>query len=193
VNTFLGQLPALAGVILGIAGTILATFVADRERWKRNQASRWDEKRLNAYTEYAKALKDVHKLAFRLTASRISVNGSTPTERGIGLELLEQAESAQTIAWEAVLLPGDEPTVTAARQWRNAVGRLGDFARDSTDKDESAEWMTAVRAADELRDGFYSAARRSLNMGGGSVAQAPWLLSALYGQPESATGGTTSG
>ncbi|MEV6596595.1 hypothetical protein AB0M36_06950 [Actinoplanes sp. NPDC051346] len=50
------QLPALLGVLLGTSGTILATGIADRSRWQRQQAARWDERRLQAYVEFANAV-----------------------------------------------------------------------------------------------------------------------------------------
>jgi hypothetical protein len=183
VNNFLIQLPALVGVVLGIVGTIIATFISDRSRWKRDQVSRWDVRRLDAYSEYAKAVKDIHALSFRLTAHRMSVNKNSPIDRGVGLEMLAQAELVRTKTWEAVLLLGDEPSVSAARQWWYAVARLADFAYDSSEEDESSDWLASVRAADELRDRFYAAARQSLGMQGGSVAQAAWVPSAAPWNP----------
>lgn len=168
---------------MGIVGTIIATFISDRGRWKRDQVSRWDVRRLDAYSEYAKAVKDIHALTFRLTAHRMSVNKNSPMDRGTGLELIAQAELVRTKTWEAVLLLGDELTVAAARQWWYAVARLTDFAYDPSEKDESSEWLTSVRAADELRDRFYATARQSLGVRGGSVAQAPWLPSAVPWKP----------
>jgi hypothetical protein len=177
VNDFLTQLPALAGVVLGIIGTIIATFISDHGRWRRDQISRWDEKRLDAYSEYAKAVKDIHALTFRLTAHRMSANKNSPIGRRTGLGLLEQNVLVRTKTWETVLLLGDGPTVSAAREWWYAVAQLVDFARDSSKTDESREWLATVRAADEHRDRFYTAARQSLGIQGGSVAQAPWLPS----------------
>ena len=172
------QLPTLVGVILGIVGTIIATFISDRGRWRRDQVSRWDGRRLETYSEYAKAIKDIHALTFRLTAHRMSANRNSPIGRRTGLELLEQNVLVRTKAWETVLLLGDEPTVSAARGWWYSVAKLVDFARDSSKADESLQWLAAVKVADESRDRFYAAARQSLGIRGGSVAQAPWLLSA---------------
>jgi hypothetical protein len=178
VNSFLVQLPTLVGVILGIVGTIIATFISDRGRWRRDQVSRWDVRRLETYSEYAKAIKDIHALTFRLTAHRMSANRNSPIGRRRGLELLEQNVLVRTKAWETVLLLGDETTVSAARDWWYSVAQLVDFARDSSKADESLEWLAAVKVADESRDRFYVAARQSLGIRGGSVAQAPWLRSA---------------
>lgn len=178
MDSFLGQLPALIGVVIGVLGTILATTLTDMARWKRDQSVRWDERRLDAYVEYSRAIKEIHALALGLTAARMSANLAQPISRDAGLEMLTQAEDHRTKVWETVLLLGDAATVDAARQWRGAVWRLTEFARDLTDDDESAEWLVAVRKADEARDSFYAVARKSVKVRGGSVAQAPWLQSA---------------
>jgi hypothetical protein len=181
MHNFVDQLPALIGVAVGILGTIFATTVTDRARWQRDQSVRWDERRLDAYAEYARVIKEIHTLALGLTAARMSLNWGRPIDREVGLTLLDQAEDNRTKTWEVVLLLGDSATVASAREWRNSVGKLVSFARDPSDDDKSAEWLLAVRATDEARDRFYEAARHSVNVRGGSVAQAKWLPSAQSG------------
>jgi hypothetical protein len=173
VGTFLSQLPALLGVVVGTAGTIVATTIGDRSRWRRTQSVRWDERRLTSYMDFAKAIKDVHQLTFRLVAARLPQTGAIPIDPAEGLELLTQAKLAHTKAWEAVLLLGDSATVGAGRQWREAVGRLELIARGLAGDDVS--WASAVRAVDEARDKFYLAARAGLAVGSGAVAQAERL------------------
>src|SRR6267154_150727 len=65
--TILNQLPALVGVALGILGTLLVTSVSDRARWKRDQSVRWDQRRLEAYTEYARAIKEMYTTALHMS------------------------------------------------------------------------------------------------------------------------------
>jgi hypothetical protein len=171
-----GQLLTLAGVAIGILGTILATTVTDKARWKREQAVRWDTRRLDAYAEYARTIKEIHALTLRLIASRTSDITADPIDRDAGLETLTQTEFQRTKVWESVLLLGDTVTVAAARDWRNAVWQLELLARTPTDDGISVKALPAVRAANGARDRFYVAARESLNVGGGSVEQASWLL-----------------
>jgi hypothetical protein len=173
VATFLSQLPALLGVVVGTAGTIVATTIGDRARWRRNQSVRWDERRLTAYMEFAKALKDVHQLTFRLAAPRLPQVRAIPIDPEEGLELLTRAKVSHTKAWEAVLLLGDSATVSAARRWRGAVAELELIARGLAGDDVS--WASTVGAANEARDEFYLAARAGLAVGSGGVAQAEWL------------------
>jgi hypothetical protein len=173
VDGLIGQLPTLIGVVVGTLGTILATQLSDRARWRRTQSVRWDNQRVDAYAEYARALKEVHLLATRLTAPSRPSSQAHPIDPDAGLELLAEADAERTKAWERVLLFGDAATVAAAREWRDAVLQLELSARGRSPGD--FEWVPAVRRADEGRDRFYETARASLAVGGGAVAQAPWL------------------
>jgi hypothetical protein len=184
VQTFLDQAPTLVGVLLGALATIVATSVNDRSRWRRTQSVRWDERRLAAYTEFARAVKGVYAAASRLAAARIPRLTMTPVDRETGLAMLTEANNERTRAWEAVLLLGDEATVRAAAEWRRAVWQVERIAVDPALG--TPDWIAAVRDVDQARDRFYTAARGSLSVSGGSVAQAPWLATApwsSYGSP----------
>ncbi|MER6291183.1 hypothetical protein [Streptomyces sviceus] len=73
-----------------------------------------------------------------------------------------------------MLLLGDPDTVAAVREWRWAVLQLERAARGIADDD--FDWVASVQRADEGRDRFCTAARGSLTVGGGGVAQARWLI-----------------
>ncbi|OEJ20986.1 hypothetical protein AR457_38755 [Streptomyces agglomeratus] len=173
MTTFLSQLPALIGVIVGAFGTLLTTRLNDRAQWTRALSVRWDERRLDAYSEYARALKEVHLLAHRITAPSRPSSRAHPIDRTTGLELLAEADAQRTKAWEGVLLLGDADTVAAAREWRWAVLQLERAARDLAEPD--FDWVAAVRRADDGRDRFYTAARAGLTVGSDDVAQSRWL------------------
>ncbi len=172
------QLPALIGVAVVTGGTIVATGLSDRARWRRGQSVRWDERRLDAYTEYARTVKEIHLLAFRIAAAGglppgVPGASARPLDRDTGLDLLAQAGAARSKAWETVLLLGDAATVAAARRWRLAVRQLEHVAIGRAEPEVT--WLAALKEADLARDGYYAAARDSLLVGGGSVAQVPWL------------------
>lgn len=177
VSTLLTQLPTLLGVLVGTLGTILATSLADRARWRRSQSVRWDERRLDAYVDYAHALKESHSVALRLTADHRPGSRSHPIDREEGLARLAEADARRTIVWENLLLLGDEPTVAAAASWRDAIWQVERLARGIVEAPpDVAEMLTGV---DEARDGYYRAARRSLGVRGGSVEQSATLRQAL--------------
>ncbi|MBX7267500.1 hypothetical protein KIF24_16670 [Micromonospora sp. Llam7] len=168
MGSLVGQLPALVGVLVGTIGTIVATSLADRSRWRRSQTVRWDERRLDAYAEFARALKEVHTIASRLIGGYL--------DRDEELAALAEADFRHTLAWENVLLLGDGPTVTAGRAWRDVVWEIERLARNGSDR---TELPGLLHRANEARDGFYGAARGGLGVGGGSVAQAALLVGRL--------------
>ncbi|GIJ25153.1 hypothetical protein Vqi01_03150 [Micromonospora qiuiae] len=169
MGSLLVQLPALLGVLVGTVGTIVATSLADRSRWRRRQTVRWDERRLDAYAEFARVLKEAHTIASR------TIGGYLDREQE--LAALAEADLRHTIAWENVLLLGDGPTVAAARAWRDAVWEVERLARGAATGDDLPDLL---HRANEARDAFYRAARDSLGVGGGSVAQATLLMSRLH-------------
>jgi hypothetical protein len=180
MENFLNQLPAVLGVIVGAAGAFLVATLTNRAQWRRDQAVRWDARRLDTYVTYAASVKEIHTVALRISASyRPSRLQSIDREQG--QELLAEANSRRTTAWEAMLLLGDENTVAAARVWREAV-RAEEYLCIS-DSFDIAKWQAAVAAVDQARDHFYLAARESLGVHGGSVAQSPFLHAAARPVP----------
>ncbi|MFJ5779556.1 hypothetical protein [Streptomyces sp. NPDC093094] len=173
MTAFLNQLPALMGVVVGVLGTLLTSRLNDKAQWTRTLSVRWDERRLDAYSEFGRALKEVHILAHRITAQSRPGSRAHAIDRSTGLELMAQADAQRTKAWEGVLLLGDADTVAAAREWRWSVQQLERAARGIAG--DGFDWEAAVRRADEDRDRFYVAARAGLTVAGGDVAQARWL------------------
>src|SRR5690242_12940490 len=173
MGDFLNQLPAILGVMIGALGTLLVTSLTDRARWKRDQAIRWDTRRLDAYVTYAASVKEIHALALRVSAPHRLHSKSRPLAREQGLEMFAEANARRTKAGEAMLLLGDEETVKAARAWQDAVGAEEHLSTD--DSIDERGWRSAVEAVDQARDRFYVAARENLGVHGGSVAQSSFL------------------
>jgi hypothetical protein len=176
MEALLDQLLPLVGVGIGIGGTILTSRLNDHSRRRREDVVRSNERRLDAYVRFAQSLKYVYHLATRLIEGRQAERSgvSSTSDRAHGVALLSDAEGERTKAWEIVLLLGDEETVTAAREWRGAVWRLELAARGHTRDD--FDHAAAVRRVDACRDKFYAAARASLGVSGGDVAQSTWLM-----------------
>ncbi|MFG1673637.1 hypothetical protein [Micromonospora sp. NPDC049282] len=168
------QLPALLGVLVGTAGTMLATGLNERTRWRRSQTVRWDERRLDAYVELTKAVKEIHAVATQMLGAHRPGARRPPLDRSEGVARLAEADVRHTLAWEAVLLLGDEGTVSAAAEWRHAVRDIESAARDLPDPPTDVPGM--IQRADLGRDRFYRAARESLGVRGGSVEQVRHLL-----------------
>jgi hypothetical protein len=164
--------PTLLGVVLGAAGAILSSLLTDRLRWRRDQTVRWDQRRLEAYMTFAATLKEITALGFRLAANDNPGDPdgrAFPIDRATGLRDLAAARLRRTTDWESLLLLGDESTVAAAREWRDATGEFERLARQEAR--DAAAWQERIDRMNAARDGFYIAARRSLGVHGGSVEQ----------------------
>jgi hypothetical protein len=188
VNIFLQSIPALLGVVIGIA----ATSWSDRSHWERNQAVRWDEQRIQAYADYAKAIKRIHMIALRIVRLDRDDNITIPIHLDAAIELITEAEAQRTEAWELMLLLSDQETAYAALKWHTAVRREAEFARRHPDSAGSNDWTALVQNVDQARDFFYKAARNSVNVGGGSVEVAE-LRARNSAQGETASHAAPSG
>lgn len=162
MDTVLLQLPALLGVLVGAGATYLTTHVAERSRWRRAQAVRWDEHRLTIYAEYGHAVKRLSWLAARVAAARGFEHMVEPLSPDDGLPELAAAEGERSMRWESVLLVGSPDTIAAARTWHQAVVRLTWFARGKLSSD--AEWKEAMKQMERDRDQFYLLARKDLSI-----------------------------
>jgi hypothetical protein len=178
VETFLQQLPALVGVLVGAVATYGATSAAERARWRRAQSVRWDEKRVDAYAEYALALKQVISVTLRLVARRDSGPGAGSLPEA-ELAALDAAEEQRTVKWETVLLLGSSEVVVAARTWHQCVFRLERLAQGQPSDMSLAEAIGAVSGA---RRNFYEVAKRDIGVAVGASPEAyEWQLSKLTG------------
>ncbi|MFF5054880.1 hypothetical protein ACFY1S_17040 [Micromonospora sp. NPDC000663] len=169
MESVLTQLPALLGVLVGTIGTMVATTVTERGRWRRSQTVRWDERRLDAYADFTRAVKEIHLLSLGMLSGHRPGSRTPVLDREDGLARLAEADVRHTLTWEAVLLLGDSATVRAASTWRRAVRNLEQAARSLPDPPDNLAAM--VQQADETRDDFYQAARSSLGVRGGTVEQ----------------------
>jgi len=84
MSNFLGAIPALTGVVVGVVAAGWAEWV----RWRRGQAVRWDERRVDAYAEYARAIKKIHMTALGIVDPHLA-NQAEPINREAGLKMPE--------------------------------------------------------------------------------------------------------
>lgn len=161
-TSWLNQLPALIGVVIGALGSYLATSHMENARWQREQRARWDAERRNAYSEYAHSVNRLTTQHGRIAAARGIKNDFMPTELDGALSRLVEFASNRGAAWEAVLLMGNQATIEAGRRWHAAVFCLEPFSRGVTQ--DSSEWSECYARAGEARDGFYEQARRDLGI-----------------------------
>jgi hypothetical protein len=174
VGSFIQQMPALIGVLIGAVATYAATAVTERARWRRSQSVRWDERRITAYAEYAHVLKQAITTSLRIATAREGAAGrKQPSDDEIAA--LTTIEDERTMKWEAVLLLGSSEVVVAARQWHQAAFRLQRLAYGKTSDMSLSE---AIAAISQARRTFYEAAKSDIGIDIGGAPEAyEWQLS----------------
>ncbi|GGJ78780.1 hypothetical protein GCM10010123_05890 [Pilimelia anulata] len=158
------QVWTLAAVAVGSALTFLAGFLTERSRWRRQHAVRWDERRVEVYAEYARALREWTTLGQRLAAGHGLDHPAQPLDPAEGYPQLAAAQGACLARWEAVLLLGDEATMAAAHAWQRQVYQLVGFARGL--RDDPAAFQRLRHAIGVARRDFYLAARADMGVPG---------------------------
>ncbi|BDU08022.1 hypothetical protein [Nocardia cyriacigeorgica] len=175
------QLLTLLGVVVGAAATFSATVLTERAKWRRTLDTRWDDKRLTAYFEYANALKKYATLCHRLAAARGYRTATQPIDLEEGIAALAEADAEKAIKWEQVLLLGSPGAVAAARRWTEAVWRLSHIARGHA-VDQFA-YTDLYEEAGRRRNQFYELARADLGVTSGELppGDVAWLEPAELG------------
>ena len=165
------QLPALIGVVVGALASYLAGAASERTRWRREQSARWDDKRAEAYAEYAYAVKNVYVQAMR--AAELRRRGDDTGAYEEALSELGKLTDERTAKWESVLLLGDPATIAAGRVWHRRVWQIERFARGERTDDDQLDAVHVEVNGD--RERFYAAARRDLGITSGAIPYGgPW-------------------
>jgi hypothetical protein len=174
VTAFIQQLPALIGVVIGALGSYLAVMRGDRARFRREQAARWEERRLAVYTDYARTLKKAVSLTYRVAAHLGNDPHPHPLSPQEAAPLLADAELGRDPAGEALLLLGSRAVVEKARVWVVTLLEMERFVRERThDPEAGRELLERQRAG---REGYYAAVREDLTLPPGHSARRPLPL-----------------
>lgn len=163
----LQQLVTLAGVLLGAGATFAATTYVERIKWRRTIDTRWDDKRLIAYSAYGNAVKSKLEVLFRHAAERGLPNLTTPADEPLAPNALADAEAERTVKWEQVLLLGSPETIAAARRWHMGVYDFGFMVLEEATSQES--FLDQYRLLGSLRNDFYACARADLGIRGANL------------------------
>ncbi|HKS48035.1 MAG TPA: hypothetical protein VJT49_23570 [Amycolatopsis sp.] len=172
MNPIVAQVLTIAGVLLGSAATFIATTTIERIRWRRTQSTRWDDKRLMAYTEYANAVKRSVRLCRRIAETRNLLTTGQPIDLDAAFAELAEAETERALKWETVLLLGDPATISAARAWHEQVWRLERILHE--DSPDKTSFIDAYKNTMRLRNDFYACARADLDVTSGTLPELTW-------------------
>ncbi|MFJ1560824.1 hypothetical protein [Streptomyces mirabilis] len=165
----------LVGVAVGAMVSLVVSALNERTRWRRQQSVRWDERRLNAYAEYAHSVKDLSNRYRGLAIARGLTTGPTPLElTDAVLEELAAAETHRSALAEALWLLGDVDSNTAAVKLNHALWHLEWLAR-GIPTTGIATWPEAFLEFRKAREDFLKAARCDLGVRGSQITHdVPW-------------------
>ncbi len=156
-------------VVVGVSG-FWASVRNTRQTIASAKGSRIWEWRARAYADYGYAVKNVFELCKRLAAYRGLPTRSKSIDPAEALEELGRLATERTAKWESVLLLGNAETIALARIWHRNVWHMELFARG--ERNDPSEWATLLVNVADARTRFYDAARRDLDVKGGSVPMA---------------------
>ncbi|WP_369391484.1 hypothetical protein AB5J72_30630 [Streptomyces sp. CG1] len=120
----ISQIVTLVGVLVGALTSYLSVTVAERARHRRSLATRWDERKLNAYVEYATCVKEVAVVAKH---SRLVEEGSDAHKEFMAA--MEDGERKRSALFETLMLLAAPPAIEAAHVINVALWDRLDQAR----------------------------------------------------------------
>jgi hypothetical protein len=180
VSTILNQVLVLAGVIVGAAMSYLTSTLTERAKWRRVISTRWDDKRLEAYSIYADAVKAEQRVTLRLANGAGAGSRTLPLAPEEGIPFLADAEGRRATAFEKVLLLGTEETIRLARRWHVAVWNLqhiyqnGNGTTRALTAEGKERFSIEYQQLVHLKDEFHLAARRDLGVSSTLPEREPW-------------------
>ncbi|NWF26566.1 hypothetical protein HW130_09815 [Streptomyces sp. PKU-EA00015] len=165
MSAFIQQLPALVGVVIGALGSYLAITRGDRARFRREQAARWEERRLAVYSDYARSLKKSVTLTYRVAAHLGNDPHPHPLSPEDAAPLLAAASDARDPSGEALLMLGSRDVVQKAREWVVVVLEMESFLREGRRAPDA--WSALLAKQRAARETYYAAVRDDLELSPG--------------------------
>lgn len=166
------QLLTIFGVAVGAIGSFVSTRLLDRSRWQREEALRWDTKRLEYYGEFANAVKRFITVSQRICAGLDLPATGQVIDQAEGLPILAAAEEELTLKWEHVLMLASPDVIAAGREWRYVAWRLEWLARGRLEG--ATEYEKAIQGHQKAHDKFYTAIRAELGIVSGDIPPGDW-------------------
>lgn len=154
------QIITLIGVLIGAAASFFATTSIERARHKRELETRWDERKLNTYVDYASAVKEAN-----ITAKKAFMVRGEPMALTASIDEMEKAEANRSTLFEALILLADPSAVTAANVVNQKLWRILEVARDPASTDDPA-WERLGRELMSALTDLHERARLDLGIRG---------------------------
>jgi hypothetical protein len=153
------QIITLVGVLVGALTSFFATSMAERARFHRTLATRWDERKLDAYIEYISCVKE------EVRASRQAIEaGERGEDNAEALSEMAAAEARRSILFEGLVLLSNEAAADAARTVNQRTWDLLEWTLDPG-AEASARRSELSTLVIEALNILHRAARSDLAMG----------------------------
>jgi hypothetical protein len=163
-STSISQLFTLIGVVLGVVLSYVTRSLADRAGFRHDIARRWEDRKLDVYTQYVNDVKDVAGISRGIAGTRELQDRHAHLSLAEGIPLLDEAENRRERSTELLTLLANRETIRAYRQLNQAVGRLESFARGTPADVKASEWDQAIESFENALDQFYVNARAELGV-----------------------------
>ncbi|MFI6153321.1 hypothetical protein ACIBCA_11555 [Kitasatospora sp. NPDC051170] len=148
------QIVTLVGVLLGALTSFVATGWAEQVKHRRLMASRWGERKLDTYVQYATCVKEISAVAKRAVEAEAGSEG-----RAEFLATMEKAEIQRSALFEMLVLLASPAAVEAAKAVNAVLWEFETAAREHT---VVANGVVLV----ELLNAYHLQARLDLGVGG---------------------------
>ncbi|MFJ3188558.1 hypothetical protein [Streptomyces halstedii] len=141
------QIFTLVGVLIGALTSYFATTVAERAKFRREMATRWDERKLDTYIEYLTCVKQIQRAA--MAAGRAREQDMDASE---ALAAMEENENRRSILFETFVLLSNEKAATAAHTVNQRTWELLRTARTPSSGTAELRPIPLVEALNVLHE-----------------------------------------
>ncbi|WP_107059327.1 hypothetical protein [Streptomyces sp. NRRL F-5126] len=158
------QIVTVAAVLLGALTTHLTNHLTERGKVKYELLTRWDNRKLDAYSQFVDRVRTGIFLAVRLYEHREGLRLSDIPETELVADLAE-AERFQGRSFEQIMLLGGDDVVEAAHELHAAVREV-DWQANGKVTGTLEEWRERNRVAFRAINAFHESARADLGVQG---------------------------
>lgn len=124
IEAVTSQIWTLSGVLIGALTSNFSVMLTERSKHRRDMAIRWDQRKLDAYIEYAACVKEVADFVRR---SRRVEEGSRA--HGELIAAMEAGERRRSALFEGLVLLAAPAVIAAAHEVNLITGQMLEGAR----------------------------------------------------------------
>ncbi|MFI0940937.1 hypothetical protein [Streptomyces sp. NPDC021020] len=158
------QLLTIAAVLLGAMTTYLTNYWTERQKIRREQLTRWDDRKLDAYENYVDRVRAAVFLAVELYEHREGIRASDDPEPQLRAQLAD-AIRLQGRAFERIMLLAGDEVIEAAHDL-NAASRAVDWQATGKQPGTLTDWRDRNREVFAAINAFHESARVDLGVSG---------------------------